>query len=101
MTTNQKVFYENIKIVIDSGQYYLEDMTNKLTKAYAKDLLNDAQYDELISLAKTKVDNSYEKTKTVEELIQQVSDLEERLAAQQEATSMLMLEVYNTENKGE
>ena len=100
MTANQKVFYENIKIVIDSGQYYLGDMTDKLTKAYAKDLLNDEQYDELIQLSKEKVDSSYEKEKTVEELKQQVADLEERLTAQQEATSMLILELYNTE-KGE
>ena len=72
----QKIFYDNIKIEIESGQYYIEDMLIKLTKAFAKGFLDADTHTELEELAKQKVDTSYEKTVTVEELKEKIMDLE-------------------------
>ena len=72
----QKIFYNNIRIEIEAGQYYIEDMLTKLTKATAKNLLTVDMYEELEILAKEKVDTTYEKAVTVEELKDKVVDLE-------------------------
>ena len=72
----QKIFYDNIKIEIEAGQYYIDDMLVKLTKATAKNLLTVEMYEELEGLAKEKADTTYEKTVTVEELKDKIVDLE-------------------------
>ena len=72
----RKIFYDTIKIEITNGQYYLEDMQTKLTKALAKGLLNSDMYTELEILAKKSADPTYEKTLTVEALKDKIIDLE-------------------------
>ena len=72
----QKILYDNIKIEIEAGQYYIEDMLAKLTKATAKNLLTVDMYEELEILAKEKADPKYEKAVTVEELKDKIIDLE-------------------------
>ena len=72
----QKIFYDNIKIEIEAGQYYIEDMLVKLTKATAKNLLTVDMYEELEGLAKEKADPTYEKAITIEELKDKIVDLE-------------------------
>ena len=76
MINRQKIFYDNIKIEIEAGQYYIEDMLTKLTKATAKNLLTVDMYEELETLAKEKADPTYEKTVTVEDLKDRIIDLE-------------------------
>ena len=76
MINRQKIFYDNIKIEIEAGQYYIEDMLTKLTKATAKNLLTVDMYEELEILAKEKADPKYEKAVTVEELKDKIIDLE-------------------------
>ena len=76
MINRQKIFYDNIKIEIEAGQYYIEDMLTKLTKATAKNLLTVEMYEELEILAKEKADPKYEKTVTVEDLKDKMIDLE-------------------------
>lgn len=76
MINRQKIFYDNIKIEIEAGQYYIEDMLTKLTKATAKNLLTVDMYEELEILAKEKADPKYEKTVTVEDLKDKMIDLE-------------------------
>ena len=76
MINRQKIFYDNIKIEIEAGQYYIEDMLMKLTKATSKNLLTVDMYEELEILAKEKADPKYEKTVTVEELKDKVIDME-------------------------
>ena len=76
MINRQKIFYDNIKIEIEAGQYYIEDMLTKLTKATAKNLLTVDMYEELEILAKEKADPKYEKTVTVEDLKNRIIDLE-------------------------
>ena len=76
MINRQKNFYDNIKIEIEAGQYYIEDMLTKLTKATAKNLLTVDMYEELEDLAKEKADPKYEKAVTVEELKDKIIDLE-------------------------
>ena len=76
MINRQKIFYDNIKIEIEAGQYYIEDMLTKLTKATAKNLLTVDMYEELEILAKEKADPKYEKTVTVEDLKDKMIDLD-------------------------
>ena len=76
MINRQKIFYNNIKIEIEAGQYYIEDMLMKLTKATSKNLLTVDMYEELEILAKEKADPKYEKTVTVEDLKNRIIDLE-------------------------
>ena len=76
MINRQKIFYDNIKIEIEAGQYYIEDMLTKLTKATAKNLLTVDMYEELEILAKEKADPKYEKAVTVEDLKNRIIDLE-------------------------
>ena len=76
MINRQKIFYDNIKIEIEAGQYYIEDMLTKLTKAYAKGLLDGDMYTELEALAQEKADGTYEKAVTVEDLKNRIVDLE-------------------------
>ena len=76
MINRQKIFYDNIKIEIEAGQYYIEDMLTKLTKAYAKGLLDGDMYTELEALAQEKADGTYEKAVTVEDLKDKMIDLE-------------------------
>ena len=76
MINRQKIFYDNIKIEIEAGQYYIEDMLVKLTKATSKNLLTVDMYEELEILAKEKADPKYEKTVTVEDLKDKMIDLE-------------------------
>ena len=76
MINRQKIFYDNVKIEIEAGQYYIEDMLMKLTKATSKNLLTVDMYEELEILAKEKADPKYEKTVTVEDLKNRIIDLE-------------------------
>ena len=76
MVNKQKIFYDTIKIEIEAGQYYIDDMLMKLTKATAKNLLTVEMYEELETLAKEKVDPTYEKAVTVEDLKNKIIDLE-------------------------
>ena len=76
MVNRQKIFYDNIKIEIEAGQYYIDDMLMKLTKATAKNLLTIEMYEELENLAKEKADPTYKKTVTVEDLKNKIVDLE-------------------------
>ena len=76
MINRQKIFYDNIKIEIEAGQYYIEDMLVKLTKATSKNLLTVDMYEELEILAKEKADPTYEKAVTVEDLKNRIIDLE-------------------------
>ena len=76
MINRQKIFYDNIKIEIEAGQYYIEDMLVKLTKATSKNLLTVDMYEELEILAKEKADPTYEKAVTVEDLKNRIVDLE-------------------------
>ena len=76
MINRQKIFYDNIKIEIEAGQYYIEDMLMKLTKATSKNLLTVDMYEELEILAKEKADPTYEKAVTVEDLKNRIVDLE-------------------------
>lgn len=76
MINRQKIFYDNIKIEIEAGQYYIEDMLMKLTKATSKNLLTVDMYEELETLAKEKADPKYEKAVTVEDLKDKIVDME-------------------------
>ena len=76
MVNKQKIFYDNIKIEIEAGQYYIDDMLMKLTKATAKNLLTIEMYEELENLAKEKADPTYKKTVTVEDLKDKIVDME-------------------------
>ena len=94
----QKIFYDNIKIEIEAGQYYIEDMLVKLTKATAKNLLTVDMYEELEVLAKEKVDTTYEKTVTVEDLKDKIVDLElevQDLSASISDLTDIMFELYD------
>ena len=94
----QKIFYDNIKIEIEAGQYYIEDMTSKLVKALAKGLLNDEMYAELEELATQKADTTYEKTVTVEDLKDKIVDLElevQDLSASISDLTDIMFELYD------
>ena len=72
----KKIFYENIKIEIENGQYLLEYMINKLIKALAKDLLTQEQFDELEQLTKEKVDVNYKENVTLESLEEKMINME-------------------------
>ena len=97
----QKIFYDNIKIEIEAGQYYIEDMLTKLTKATAKNLLTVDMYEELEILAKEKADPTYEKAITIEELKDKIVDMELEIvnltSGLMDLTNMVFESVYSEE----
>ena len=72
----KKIFYETIKIEILAGQYLIDNMQIKLTKALAKNLLDQEQYDELIILADEKVDKNFKESVTLEMLKENLLDMQ-------------------------
>ena len=77
MSVNKKkIFYETIKIEILAGQYLIDNMQIKLTKALAKNLLDQEQYDELIILADEKVDKNFKESVTLEMLKENLLDMQ-------------------------
>lgn len=58
-----KDFYLVIKAKVEAGQYKLEDMLSDLQLAYEKDRITLEQHEELVELAKVRVDMEYEGNK--------------------------------------
>ena len=58
-----KDFYLVIKTKVEAGQYKLEDMLSDLQLAYEKDRITLEQHEELVELAKVRVDMEYEGNK--------------------------------------
>lgn len=74
--------YKIIKAVIESKRYELEDMLKKLDTFWAQGSLAEAEYNELVSLARANalVENSYAGTQArIDALYQKVTELEERV----------------------
>lgn len=58
-----KDFYLVIKAKVEAGQYKLDDMLSDLQLAYEKDRITLEQHEELVVLAKVRVDMEYEGNK--------------------------------------
>ena len=58
-----KEFYLVIKAKVEAGQYKLEEMLSDLQLAYEKDRITLEQHEELVELAKVRVDMDYEGNK--------------------------------------
>ena len=58
-----KDFYLVIKAKVEAGQYKLEEMLSDLQLAYEKDRITLEQHEELVELAKVRVDMDYEGNK--------------------------------------
>ena len=98
MVNKQKIFYDTVKIEIEAGQYCIDDMLMKLTKATAKNLLTIEMYEELENLAKEKADPAYKKTVTVEDLKNKIIDMEldiQDLSASVSDLTDIMFELYD------